>query len=156
MIPHHRLPAHPGEVLLEEFLRPLGLPQLTFASALGVPIQRINEIIQGKRGISAETAWLFSQAFGTTPEFWINLQSAYDLARSRPRGRAGLRRSIWSLRCLMRARDAAQGREDVAVHLLPDLCVVESGELTGSFPLTQDGLAQLEQFIGETAGRHRG
>jgi addiction module HigA family antidote len=49
-----------------------------------VPVQRINELVRGKRGITAETAWLLAQALGTTPEFWINLQSAYDLARSRP------------------------------------------------------------------------
>ena len=76
---------HPGEILLEEFLKPLGMSQIAFARHIGVPTQRINEIVRGKRGVTPDTAWLFSQAFGTTPEFWLNLQAAYDLARSRPR-----------------------------------------------------------------------
>ena len=79
-----RLPTHPGEVLLEEFLQPLAVTQVELASHLGVPVQRINEIVRGRRGVSAETAWLFAQAFGTSPEFWINLQTAHDLAASRP------------------------------------------------------------------------
>jgi addiction module HigA family antidote len=84
MIPENRIPTHPGEILLEEFLNPLGMSQVAFAKHIGVPLQRINEIIHAKRGITPQTAWLFSEALGTTPEFWINLQSAYDLARSRP------------------------------------------------------------------------
>jgi addiction module HigA family antidote len=85
MMPEHRIPTHPGEVLLEEFLKPLGVTQVDFAHHLGVPVQRINEVVRGKRGITPESAWLFSQALGTTPEFWLNLQSAHDLAKSRPR-----------------------------------------------------------------------
>jgi addiction module HigA family antidote len=84
MIPENRIPTHPGEILLEEFLNPLGMTQVAFAKHIGVPTQRINEIIRGKRGVTPETAWLFAQALGTTPEFWINLQTAYDLARTRP------------------------------------------------------------------------
>ena len=63
----------------------MGLTQVALAEHLGVPVQRVNEIVRGKRGITPETAWLFSQAFGTTPEFWINLQTNYDLARTRPK-----------------------------------------------------------------------
>ncbi len=85
MLPTHRIPTHPGEILLEEFLRPLDLTQVALADHLGVPVQRINEVVRGKRGVTPETAWLLSQAFGTTPEFWINLQTAHDLARARPR-----------------------------------------------------------------------
>ena len=85
MLPTHRIPTHPGEILLEEFLRPLDLTQVALADHLGVPVQRINELVRGKRGVTPETAWLLSQAFGTTPEFWINLQTAHDLARVRPR-----------------------------------------------------------------------
>lgn len=84
MLPENRIPTHPGEILLEEFLNPLGLSQVAFARHIGVPVQRINEIVRGKRGVPPDTAWLFAQALGTTPEFWINLQSAYDLARNRP------------------------------------------------------------------------
>jgi antitoxin HigA-1 len=65
-------------------LIPLGMSQVVFAKHIGVPAQRINEIVRGKRGITPDTAWLFAQAFGTTPEFWLNLQAAYDLARTRP------------------------------------------------------------------------
>jgi antitoxin HigA-1 len=87
MIPENRLPIHPGEILSEEFLIPLGMTQVALAEHIGVPVQRINEIVRGKRGITPETAWLFSQAFGTSPEFWINLQTNYDLARTRPKER---------------------------------------------------------------------
>lgn len=85
MLPEHRIPTHPGEILLEEFLGPLGITQVELAAHIGVPVQRVNEIIRGKRGVSPETAWLLSQALGTTPEFWVNLQVAYGLSRSHPR-----------------------------------------------------------------------
>ena len=85
MLPTHRIPTHPGEILLEEFLKPLDLTQVALADHLGVPVQRINELVRGKRGVTPETAWLLSQAFGTTPECWVNLQTAHDLARVRPR-----------------------------------------------------------------------
>jgi addiction module HigA family antidote len=88
MLPENRLPTHPGEILSEEFLVPLGVTQVSLAHHIGVPVQRINEIVRGKRGITPETAWLFSQAFGTSPEFWINLQTNYDLARTRPKERS--------------------------------------------------------------------
>ena len=84
MIQRHRVPTHPGEVLQEEFLSPLGVTQVALAAHLGVPVQRINELVRGKRGVTPETAWLLSQALKTTPEFWVNLQTAHDLARSRP------------------------------------------------------------------------
>jgi addiction module HigA family antidote len=84
MIPSHRVPTHPGEVLQDEFLGPLGLTQVKLAAHIGLPVQRINEIIRGKRGITPETAWLFAQAFGTTPHFWVNLQANFDLASARP------------------------------------------------------------------------
>ncbi len=84
MLPENRIPTHPGEILLEEFLKPMRLTQVAFAQHIGVPLQRINQIVRGTRGVTAETAWLFAQAFGTTPEFWLNLQNSYDLARARP------------------------------------------------------------------------
>ena len=85
MLPTGRTPTHPGEVLQEEFLAPLGLTQVALAAHIGVPVQRINEIIRGKRGITPETAWLLSQAFGTSAQFWVNLQTNCDLASARPR-----------------------------------------------------------------------
>ncbi len=84
LLPKNRIPAHPGEILLEEFLRPMRISQVRFARHIGVPLQRVNEIIRGRRGVSGETAWLFANALGTTPEFWINMQAGHDLARSRP------------------------------------------------------------------------
>ncbi|MDQ3032315.1 MAG: HigA family addiction module antitoxin [Myxococcota bacterium] len=84
MIPKHRVPTHPGEILLEEFLKPLEMSQSALAAHLDYPIQRVNEIVRGKRGVSPETAWPFADAFGTSPEFWIQLQANHDLARARP------------------------------------------------------------------------
>jgi addiction module HigA family antidote len=84
MIPENRSATHPGLILLEEFLSPLGMTQVALAEHLRVPLQRINELIRGKRGVTPETAWLLAQAFDTTPDFWLNLQAAYDLSRSRP------------------------------------------------------------------------
>ena len=83
MHPKKRIPTHPGEVLLEEFLVPLEITQVELAAHIGVPVQRINEIVRGKRGVSPETAWLLSQALGTTPEFWINLQAGQAAAEDR-------------------------------------------------------------------------
>ena len=85
MVPRNRVPTHPGEILLEEFLSPVGITQVQLAEHVGVPVQRVNEIVRGKRGISPETAWLLGQALGTTPQFWLNLQSNYELAITRPR-----------------------------------------------------------------------
>ncbi len=94
MFPKHRIPTHPGEVLLEEFLEPMGVTQATFAEHIGVPLQRVNEIVRGKRGVSPETAWLLAGALGTTPQFWLNLQTARDLATTRPEKAVGrLRRT---------------------------------------------------------------
>ena len=89
MRPTQRTPTHPGLVLRDEFLRPLGRTQVELARHVGVPVQRINEVVRGKRGVTPETAWLFAQAFGTTPEFWLNLQAACDLALHRPARKVG-------------------------------------------------------------------
>jgi antitoxin HigA-1 len=85
MLPRNRIPTHPGEILLEDFLKPMEVTQKGFAEHLNVPIQRINEIVRGKRGVSSETAWLFAAALDTTPEFWMNLQTQHDLALTRPK-----------------------------------------------------------------------
>ena len=85
MLPKNRIPTHPGEILLEEFLKPLGITQVAFAEHIGVPVQRINELIRAKRGVSPDTAWLLSQALDTTPQFWVNLQANFDLATNRPK-----------------------------------------------------------------------
>ena len=72
-------PVHPGETLLEEFLRPLGVSQYQLAKAVGVPARRINEIVHGQRRISADTALRLARYFGTSERFWVNLQARYDL-----------------------------------------------------------------------------
>ena len=79
MLPKHRTPTHPGEILLEEFLKPMGLSQNRLALAIGVPSRRINEIVLGKRRITADTALRLSRYFGNSPQFWMGLQSDYDL-----------------------------------------------------------------------------
>ena len=83
MIPKHRAPTHPGEMLLKEFLEPMGISQVKLAEELGIPVQRVNTIIRGKRGVSAQTAILLARYFKMSPEFWMNLQTAYDLYRAR-------------------------------------------------------------------------
>jgi addiction module HigA family antidote len=74
-----RRPTPPGEMLLEEYLRPAGITQVALAAKMGVPIQRVNGIIAGRRAVTAETAVLLSRALGTTPDLWLNLQMAIDL-----------------------------------------------------------------------------
>ena len=79
-MPEERLePVHPGEVLLEEFLKPLGLSQSQLALDIGVHPRRINEIVLKKRSITANTALRLARYFGTSPEFWLGLQNQYDL-----------------------------------------------------------------------------
>ena len=85
LIPEKRIPTHPGEILAEEFLKSLGFSQVAFAAHIGVPVQRINELVRGKRGGTPETALLLSQALKTTADFWLNLQMTFDLAQKRPR-----------------------------------------------------------------------
>jgi len=93
MLPKNRIPSHPGEVLREEFLEPMELTQVELAEHLGIPTQRINEIVRGKRGVTPESAWLLAQALGTTPEFWMNLQAAHDLAAAKPKSKVKRLRS---------------------------------------------------------------
>ena len=76
-------PIHPGEILMLEFIEPLGITQHRVAVAVGVPPRRINEIVHGKRGITADTAIRLARYFGTSEEFWMNLQSNYELRLER-------------------------------------------------------------------------
>ncbi len=78
-------PIHPGEILLEEFLIPLGVSQYRLAKEISVPPRRINEIVHGKRGISADTALRLSRFFGTSERFWLNLQLRFDLETEKER-----------------------------------------------------------------------
>jgi addiction module HigA family antidote len=83
-------PVHPGEILLEEFLRPLDVSQYQLAKDLGVPARRINEIVHGQRRISADTALRLARYFGTSERFWMNLQARYDLEIEKDRLGAAL------------------------------------------------------------------
>lgn len=76
-------PIHPGEVLAEEFMAPLGLSSNALAARIGVPGNRISMIVAGKRGVTGDTALRLAAAFGTTPEFWMNLQKGFELAEAR-------------------------------------------------------------------------
>jgi len=78
-------PVHPGEVLLEEFLEPMGISQYRLAKDISVPARRINEIVHGKRAVTADTALRLSRYFGTSDRFWLNLQTSYDLDVQRDR-----------------------------------------------------------------------
>jgi len=79
MLPKKRPPTSPGEMLLSAFLEPMGMTQVALAKHLGWTWARLNEIVNGRRGISASSALAFGQAFGTGPEFWLNLQRDWDL-----------------------------------------------------------------------------
>ncbi len=79
MLPTNRAPSTPGEILLEEFLKPMGITQLALAAKLGVPIQRVNSLIKGRRAVTADTAWKLADQFKMSPQFWMNLQTNYDL-----------------------------------------------------------------------------
>jgi antitoxin HigA-1 len=82
MLPKNRVLPHPGKILWEEFLKPMGLSGNALALALRVPANRITGIINGSRGVSADTALRLARYFGTTPQFWINLQTGHDLTRA--------------------------------------------------------------------------
>ena len=75
-------PIHPGEILLQEFLEPMGISQYRLAKSISVPQRRISEIVQGKRAITADTALRLGRFFGMEAQFWLNLQSRYDLLRA--------------------------------------------------------------------------
>ena len=78
-IPTDRAPTHPGEMLLQEFLLPLGITQRELATGVHVPFQRVNEVVRGRRGVTPSTALRLSRYLGTSPDFWMNLQLRWDL-----------------------------------------------------------------------------
>ena len=91
----HRLPPiHPGEILLEEFLKPMNISQYRLAKDINVPARRINEIVQGKRAISADTALRLSRYFGLSEQFWMNLKARYDLETEKDRLAGRLEREV--------------------------------------------------------------
>ena len=93
-IPTHREPTHPGEMLLEEFLRPLQMSQRELADRIHVPYQRINELVNRRRGITPATALRLAKVFGNSPGFWLNLQSRWDLYHARRAEQHALKRIV--------------------------------------------------------------
>jgi len=94
-MPRRKLPpVHPGEILLEEFLSPLGVSQYRLAKETSVPPRRINEIVRGSRSVSADTALRLARYFGTSERFWLNLQARYDLEVEKDRLGDRLRREV--------------------------------------------------------------
>jgi antitoxin HigA-1 len=87
-------PAHPGEVLREDFLKPLGMSQYALAKALGVPEIRISEIVNGKRAVTPDTALRLARYFGTSPEFWLGMQTSFDLELARERVGAAIEATV--------------------------------------------------------------
>src|SRR6058998_3648611 len=81
-VPTHRAPTHPGEMLLEEFLKPMGLSQQELARSIRVPYQRVNELINRRRGITPGTALRLARFFGNSAAYWLNLQLRWDLSRA--------------------------------------------------------------------------
>jgi addiction module HigA family antidote len=90
----NRVTTHPGEVLSEEFLGPLGMSVNALAIALRVPATRIGAIVKGERSVTADTALRLARFFGTSPEFWINLQAMHDLTKARLQGGAAIERDV--------------------------------------------------------------
>jgi len=94
MVRHTHPPVHPGEILEQEFLEPLGLSEYRLAKDISVPPRRINEIVHGTRGISADTALRLARYFGTTEHFWMNLQMRYDLEVEKDRLGSRLKKEV--------------------------------------------------------------
>jgi len=93
-MPRKRPPIHPGEILLEEFLKPMGISQYRLAKDIHVPPRRVNEIVHGKRSLTADTALRLSRFFGTSERFWLNLQIRYDLEVEKDRLGGQLEREV--------------------------------------------------------------
>ncbi|MGB8012366.1 MAG: HigA family addiction module antitoxin [Terriglobales bacterium] len=92
MLPEFRLATHPGQILLADFLEPMRLTQADLARALHIPLNRVNELVRGKRGVTPESALLLAEYFKNSPEFWMNLQTAHDLSRARQEIRKNIRK----------------------------------------------------------------
>jgi addiction module HigA family antidote len=91
-IPTHREPTHPGEMLVEEFLRPMGLTQRDLADGIRVSYQRVNELVKGRRGVTPSTALRLAKFFGISPDFWLNLQLRWDLYHAHAKEASELRK----------------------------------------------------------------
>lgn len=118
MLPEFRIATHPGQILFAEFLEPLQLTQAGLARVLHIPLNRVNELVRGKRGITPESALLLSDYFRNSPEFWMNLQTAHDLSRARQQMRDDMQKDmrkhpggIARIRKTAKGRGRAQGAD---------------------------------------------
>lgn len=109
-VPKKREPTHPGEMLLEEFLNPSGLSQRDFATAIDVPYQRVNELVNGRRGVTPSTALRLAKVFGTSPGMWMNLQLRWELFHAQL-SEADALRSIRRIR-YPKSAHSGRGREN--------------------------------------------
>lgn len=91
-VPTHRAPSHPGEMLLREFLEPLGITQTELAERMEIPFQRVNSLVNGRRAVTPDTALRLSKVFGTTPGFWMNHQLRWDLFHAEREAKGALKR----------------------------------------------------------------
>ena len=94
MLPEFRIATHPGHILLTEFLEPLRLTQAKLARALHIPLNRVNELVRGKRGVTPQSALLLSSYFKNSPEFWMNLQTTHDLTLARQQMKTDMTKAI--------------------------------------------------------------
>ncbi|MDJ0945739.1 MAG: HigA family addiction module antitoxin [Kiloniellales bacterium] len=92
--PDNRITTHPGEVLKEEFLVPLGMSANKLAQAIGVPANRVTTILHGRRNVTPDTALRLARFFGTTPEFWMNLQASHDLSKAKIESAADINKTV--------------------------------------------------------------
>ena len=114
MLPEFRIATHPGQILFAEFLEPLRLTQAELARSLHIPLNRVNELVRGKRGVTPQSALLLSQYFGYSPEFWMNLQTAHDLTRARQEMQKSIRKrpgGITRVKSSAKVRRRAQGAD---------------------------------------------
>jgi addiction module HigA family antidote len=124
MTAKHLTPIHPGEILEQEFMRPLELSANSLARALDVPVTRISEIVRGRRGVTADTALRFARVFGTSAELWLGLQAEYDLRVAREEFGPSIERRVLPLKTVGRRRsntvqkaaEASEVRESAASY----------------------------------------
>ncbi|MGI9302187.1 MAG: HigA family addiction module antitoxin [Gammaproteobacteria bacterium] len=111
-VPKKREPTHPGEMLLEEFLNPSGLSQRDLATAINVPYQRVNELVNGRRGVTPNTALRLAKVFGTTAALWMNLQLRWELYHAQ-RSEAEALRGIRRIKCSMTPHSQGRPKADL-------------------------------------------
>ena len=119
-------PPHPGETIKEEYIKPLGMSVTALAKELGIGAARLNEIVRGRRSVTADTALRLARYFGTTPELWLNLQSFYDLRMAQRKAGRAIERQVTP----RQAEQLVQGREDGSLWLSLNPPTWQPGDFT--------------------------